>query len=110
MEFSVHSIDPALISPDRLDHLINIRMLGISQRQEEFLILLHSKSFYLRNKKYCLNEFGYKTMGYNARDLAALFNEILLISITRNKPIIDTDTFPPQHQKSQTPPYVKWLE
>jgi hypothetical protein len=49
-------------------------------------------------------------MGYNARDLAALFNEILLISITRNKPIIDTDTFPPQHQKSQTPPYVKWLE
>ncbi|CAM6032277.1 unnamed protein product (chloroplast) [Sphagnum compactum] len=85
-------VDPALISPDRLDRLINIRMLGISQRQEEFLILLHSKSFYLRNKKYCLNEFGYRTMGYNARDLAALFNEILLISITRNKPIIDTDT------------------
>nr|AND48497.1 hypothetical protein RF2 [Flatbergium sericeum] len=85
-------VDPALISPDRLDRLINIRMLGISQRQEEFLILLRSKSLYLRNKKYCLNEFGYRTMGYNARDLAALFNEILLISITRNKPIIDTDT------------------
>ncbi len=59
-------VDPALISPDRLDRLINIQMLSISQRQEEFLILLHSKSFYLRNKKYCLNEFGYRTMGYNA--------------------------------------------
>jgi hypothetical protein len=31
-------------------------------------------------------------MGYNARDLAALFNEILLINIIQNKPIIDMDT------------------
>ncbi len=85
-------VDLTLISPDQLDRLINIRMFGISQRQEEFLILLHTKSFYLRNKKYCLNEFRYITMGYNARDLAALFNEILLISITRNKLIIDMDT------------------
>ncbi len=47
-------VDPALIPPDRLDRLINIRMLGISQRQEEFLILLHNKKIYLRNKKIAL--------------------------------------------------------
>jgi SpoVK/Ycf46/Vps4 family AAA+-type ATPase len=68
-------VDPALISPNRLNHLINIWMFSISQRQEEFLLLLHSKFFYLKNKKYYLNEFGYTTIGYNARDLVAFFNE-----------------------------------
>ncbi len=31
-------------------------------------------------------------MHFNARDLAAFFNKIVLISITQNKPIVDMDT------------------
>jgi hypothetical protein len=85
-------VDPALISPNRLDRLINIRMFNIIQRQKKVSILLHNKysqRFYSKNKKSCINEFGYRTMGYNARDLAGLINEILLISIAQNQPIIE---------------------
>ena len=85
-------VDPALISPNRLDRLINIRMFNILQRQKKISILLHSKHskyFYSKKKKSCINEFGYRTMGYNARDLAGLINEILLISITQNQTIIE---------------------
>ena len=84
-------VDPALISPNRLDQLINIRMLNLLQREKKFSILLyskHSKYFYSKNKKSCVNEFKYRTMGYNARDLAGLINEILLISIAQNQTII----------------------
>jgi len=85
-------VDPALISPNRLDRLINIRMFNILQRQKKISILLHSKHskyFYSKNKKSCINEFGYRTVGYNARDLAGLINEILLISIAQNQAIIE---------------------
>nr|YP_009912479.1 hypothetical protein [Bartramia pomiformis]QLJ53761.1 hypothetical protein [Bartramia pomiformis] len=88
-------VDPALISPNRLDRLINIRMFNILQRQKRISILLHSKHskyFYSKNKKSCINEFGYRTMGYNARDLAGLINEILLISIVQNRSIIEKKT------------------
>nr|QWW92537.1 hypothetical chloroplast RF21 [Amphidium sp. 49156] len=88
-------VDPALISPNRLDRLINIRMFNILQRQRKILILLHSKHskyFYSKKKKACINEFGYRTMGYNARDLSGLINEILLISIARNQTIIEKRT------------------
>nr|BDN79683.1 Component of 2-MD heteromeric AAA-ATPase complex [Ditrichum rhynchostegium] len=88
-------VDPALISPNRLDQLINIRMFNILQRQKKISILLHnkhSKYFYSKKKKSCINEFGYRTMGYNARDLAALINEILLISIAQNQTIIEKKT------------------
>nr|YP_010125638.1 putative chloroplast RF2 [Pseudocrossidium replicatum]QCT81826.1 putative chloroplast RF2 [Pseudocrossidium replicatum] len=85
-------VDPALISPNRLDQLINIRMSNILQRQKKISILLHSQYsnyFYSKNKKSCINEFGYRTMGYNARDLSGLINEILLISIAQNQTIIE---------------------
>lgn len=88
-------VDPALISPNRLDRLINIRMFNILQRQKKISILLHSKYskyFYSKEKKSCINEFGYRTMGYNARDLAGLINEILLISIAQNQTIIEKKT------------------
>nr|YP_009531770.1 cell division protein [Leiosporoceros dussii]AXZ70883.1 cell division protein [Leiosporoceros dussii] len=81
-------IDPALISPNRLDKLINIRMINIFERQEKFSILLHSKRFYFKNKLIHLNEFAYRTMGYNARDLVALANEVSLINTIRNDSII----------------------
>ncbi len=85
-------VDPALISPNRLDRLINIRMSNILQRQKKISILLHSKHskrFYSQNTKLCIKEFGYRTIGYNARDLTGLINEILLISISQNKAIIE---------------------
>nr|BDZ75756.1 Component of 2-MD heteromeric AAA-ATPase complex [Fissidens protonematicola] len=85
-------VDPALISPNRLDQLINIRMFNILQRQKKMSILLYSKNskyFYSKKKKSCISEFGYRTMGYNARDLAGLINEILLINIAQNQTIIE---------------------
>jgi hypothetical protein len=85
-------VDPALISPNRLDQLINIRMSNILQRQKKISNLLHSQYsnyFYSKKKKSCINEFGYRTMGYNARDLSGLINEILLISIAQNQNIIE---------------------
>nr|YP_010184960.1 Ycf2 [Pseudotsuga brevifolia]QVH34639.1 Ycf2 [Pseudotsuga brevifolia] len=85
-------VDPALIAPNRLDRSINIRMLVIPQRQREFPILLRSKGFYSEKELSCSNEFASRTIGYDARDLAALVNEALLISITRNKSVIDTNT------------------
>ena len=83
-------VDPALISPNRLDRLINIRMVNILQREKKISILLHSKHskyFYSKNKKSCINEFGYRTMGYNARDLSGLINEILLIVLLKIKAV-----------------------
>jgi hypothetical protein len=62
------------------------------QRQKKISILLynkHSEYFYSKNKKLSINEFGYRTIGYNARDLAGLINEILLISLGQNKFIIE---------------------
>nr|YP_009268393.1 hypothetical protein [Tsuga chinensis]BAV19299.1 hypothetical protein [Tsuga chinensis] len=85
-------VDPALIAPNRLDRSINIRMLVIPQRQREFPILLRSKGFYSEKELSCTDEFGSKTIGSDARDLAALANEALSISITRKKSVIDTNT------------------
>jgi hypothetical protein len=85
-------VDPALISPNRLDQLINVRMSNILQRQKKISILLYSKHsnyFYSKNKKLLTNEFGYRTTGYNARDLAGLINEILLINIAQNQTNIE---------------------
>nr|YP_009646029.1 Ycf2 [Ulota bruchii]QBX99105.1 Ycf2 [Ulota bruchii] len=88
-------VDPALISPNRLDRLINIRMFNLLQRQKKLLILLsskHSEYFYSKNKKSSINEFGHRTIGYNARDLAELINEILLITIVQNQSVIEKKT------------------
>ena len=85
-------VDPALIAPNRLDRSINIRMLVIPQRQREFPILLRSKGFYSEKQLSCPDEFGSRTIGSNARDLAALANEALSISITRKKSVIDINT------------------
>jgi SpoVK/Ycf46/Vps4 family AAA+-type ATPase len=85
-------VDPALIAPNRLDRSINIRMLVIPQRQREFPILLCSKGFYSEKELSCSDEFGSRTISSDARDLAALANEALIISITRKKSVIDTNT------------------
>nr|YP_010881510.1 hypothetical chloroplast RF21 [Pellia neesiana]WIA68588.1 hypothetical chloroplast RF21 [Pellia neesiana]WIA68674.1 hypothetical chloroplast RF21 [Pellia neesiana]WIA68760.1 hypothetical chloroplast RF21 [Pellia neesiana] len=85
-------VDPALISPNRLDKIINIRSFSNSQRRDQFTILLNGKNFRsVKNPSYS-SEFGFRTMGYNIRDLAALANEASLMGVTRDESVIYTDT------------------
>nr|QYB22628.1 hypothetical protein RF2 [Prumnopitys amara] len=86
-------VDPAPIGSDGLDRTIHIRMLPFSQRQREFAILCRSKGVYLEKELSCLDEFGFRTKGFDARDLAALTNEVFLISLQQKRSVIDTNTF-----------------
>jgi AAA+ superfamily predicted ATPase len=81
-------IDPSLISPDRLDRVLNIRFLKTSQRKNQFTILLNNNNLQLNKNLSYLKEFGYRTLGYNIRDLAAPTNEVSLISLTKNKSLV----------------------
>lgn len=85
-------VDPSLISPDRLERIINIRLFNMSQRKNLFPILLNKKSIKLKKSFLHFTYFEYRTMGYNMRDLAALTNEISLISLTKNESFTSTDT------------------
>nr|UGK72100.1 hypothetical chloroplast RF21 [Kaempferia rotunda]UGK72117.1 hypothetical chloroplast RF21 [Kaempferia rotunda] len=85
-------VDPALIAPNKLNTCIKIRRLLIQQQRKHFFILSYTKGFHLEKKMFHTNGFGSITMGSNARDLAALINEALSISITQKKSIIETNT------------------
>nr|YP_010901220.1 Ycf2 protein [Crassula columella]YP_010901237.1 Ycf2 protein [Crassula columella]WIL06800.1 Ycf2 protein [Crassula columella]WIL06815.1 Ycf2 protein [Crassula columella] len=85
-------VDPALIVPNKLNTCIKIRRLLIPQQRKHFFNLSYTRGFHLENKMFHTNEFGYITMGSNVRDLVALTNEALSISITQKKSIIDTNT------------------
>nr|YP_010286695.1 Ycf2 [Scapania undulata]UKT60617.1 Ycf2 [Scapania undulata] len=84
-------VDPSLISPDRLDRILNIRLLNTYQRKNQFPSLLNRKNLQLKKNLLYSNEFGSRTMGYNIRDLAALTNEISLISLTKNTSFVYDD-------------------
>ncbi|GJZ79453.1 retrovirus-related pol polyprotein from transposon TNT 1-94 [Tanacetum coccineum] len=85
-------VDPALIAPNKLNTCIKIRRLLIPQQRKHFFTLSYTRGFHLENKMFHTNGFGSITMGSNARDLVALTNEALSISITQKKSIIDTNT------------------
>nr|YP_009416779.1 hypothetical chloroplast RF21 [Magnolia insignis]YP_009416798.1 hypothetical chloroplast RF21 [Magnolia insignis]YP_009772639.1 hypothetical chloroplast RF21 [Magnolia maudiae]YP_009772661.1 hypothetical chloroplast RF21 [Magnolia maudiae]YP_010025996.1 hypothetical chloroplast RF21 [Magnolia chapensis]YP_010026018.1 hypothetical chloroplast RF21 [Magnolia chapensis]YP_010217245.1 hypothetical chloroplast RF21 [Magnolia macclurei]YP_010217264.1 hypothetical chloroplast RF21 [Magnolia macc len=85
-------VDPALIAPNKLNTCIKIRRLLIPQQRKHFFILSYTRGFHLEKKMFHTNGFGSMTMGSNARDLVALTNEALSISITQKKSIIDTNT------------------
>nr|YP_010828164.1 putative chloroplast RF21 [Santalum spicatum]YP_010828172.1 putative chloroplast RF21 [Santalum spicatum]WFF45182.1 putative chloroplast RF21 [Santalum spicatum]WFF45190.1 putative chloroplast RF21 [Santalum spicatum] len=85
-------VDPALIAPNKLNTCIKIRRLLIPQQRKHFFTLSYTRGFYLEKKMFHTNGFGSRTMGSNARDLVALTNEALSISITQKKSIIDTNT------------------
>nr|YP_010567531.1 Ycf2 protein [Adromischus maculatus]YP_010567597.1 Ycf2 protein [Adromischus maculatus]UZC53477.1 Ycf2 protein [Adromischus maculatus]UZC53543.1 Ycf2 protein [Adromischus maculatus] len=85
-------VDPALIVPNKLNTCIKIRRLLIPQQRKHFFNLSYTRGFHLEKKMFHTNEFGSITMGSNARDLVALTNEALAISITQKKSIIDTNT------------------
>nr|YP_009627453.1 Ycf2 [Tinospora cordifolia]QCC70900.1 Ycf2 [Tinospora cordifolia] len=85
-------VDPALIAPNKSNTCIKIRRLLIPQQRKHFFTLSYTRGFHLEKKMFHTNGFGSITMGSNARDLVALTNEALSISITRKKSIIDTNT------------------
>nr|YP_009566437.1 hypothetical chloroplast RF21 [Neottia cordata]YP_009566451.1 hypothetical chloroplast RF21 [Neottia cordata]QBB10027.1 hypothetical chloroplast RF21 [Neottia cordata]QBB10041.1 hypothetical chloroplast RF21 [Neottia cordata] len=85
-------VDPALIAPNKLNTCIKIRRLLLPQQRKHFFILSYTRGFHLEKKMFHTNGFGSITMGSNARDLVALINEALSISITQKKSIIETHT------------------
>nr|QGY74639.1 hypothetical protein RF2 [Allium pallasii] len=85
-------VDPALIAPNKLNTCIKIRRLLIPQQRKHFFILSYTRGFHLEKKMFHTNGFGSITMGSNARDLVALINEALSISITQKKSIIEINT------------------
>nr|YP_010577361.1 hypothetical protein RF2 [Fallopia aubertii]YP_010577379.1 hypothetical protein RF2 [Fallopia aubertii]QXP99854.1 hypothetical protein Ycf2 [Fallopia aubertii]QXP99872.1 hypothetical protein Ycf2 [Fallopia aubertii]UEP17741.1 Ycf2 [Fallopia aubertii]UEP17761.1 Ycf2 [Fallopia aubertii]UZP13893.1 hypothetical protein RF2 [Fallopia aubertii] len=85
-------VDPALIAPNKLNTCIKIRRLLIPQQRKHVFTLSYTRGFHLEKKMFHTNGFGSIAMGYNARDLVAITNEALSISITQKKSIIDTNT------------------
>nr|AKP95073.1 hypothetical chloroplast RF2 [Anoectochilus roxburghii]AKP95085.1 hypothetical chloroplast RF2 [Anoectochilus roxburghii] len=85
-------VDPALIAPKKFNTCIKIRRLLLPQQRKHFFILSYTRGFHLEKRMFHTNGFGSITMGSNARDLVALINEALSISITQKKSIIETNT------------------
>uniref|UniRef100_UPI0030FE2E18 Ycf2 protein n=1 Tax=Dactylicapnos scandens TaxID=1406284 RepID=UPI0030FE2E18 len=85
-------VDPALIAPNKLNTCIKLRRLLIPQQRKHFFTLSYTRGFHLENKMSHPNGFGSITMGSSVRDLVALTNEALSISIAQKKSIIDTHT------------------
>nr|WOC91440.1 Ycf2 protein [Utricularia graminifolia]WOC91450.1 Ycf2 protein [Utricularia graminifolia] len=85
-------VDPALIAPNKLNTCIKIRRLLIPQQRKHFFTLSYTRGFHLEKKMLHTKGFGSINMGSNARDLVALTNEALSISITQKKSILDTNT------------------
>nr|YP_009701095.1 hypothetical protein RF2 [Parasitaxus usta]QEQ14300.1 hypothetical protein RF2 [Parasitaxus usta] len=84
-------VDPAIIGSGGLNRSIHVRMLPFSQREREFAIILRSKGVYLETELSSPDEFGFRTKGFDARDLAAFTNEVFLISIEQRRSVIDTN-------------------
>nr|QXO02788.1 Ycf2 [Cheirostylis moniliformis]QXO02805.1 Ycf2 [Cheirostylis moniliformis] len=85
-------VDPALIAPNKFNTCIKIRRLLLPQQRKHFFILSYTRGFHLEKRMFHTNGFGSINMGSNARDLVALINEALSISITQKKSIIETNT------------------
>nr|YP_010335541.1 Ycf2 protein [Equisetum ramosissimum]UNI91847.1 Ycf2 protein [Equisetum ramosissimum]UVF34859.1 Ycf2 protein [Equisetum ramosissimum] len=85
-------IDPSLLLPERFQQVIYLCAVNVVQRQKEFPVLLRVKGLSLKNFLFYSDEFGYRTMGYNKRDLSVLANETSAISISRNQRNVCTNT------------------
>nr|YP_010154188.1 hypothetical protein RF2 [Corydalis hsiaowutaishanensis]YP_010154213.1 hypothetical protein RF2 [Corydalis hsiaowutaishanensis]QQW52021.1 hypothetical protein RF2 [Corydalis hsiaowutaishanensis]QQW52046.1 hypothetical protein RF2 [Corydalis hsiaowutaishanensis] len=85
-------VDPALIAPNKLNTCLKLRRLLIPQQRKHFFTLSYTRGFHLEKKLSHPNGFGSITMGSSIRDLVALTNEALSISIAQKKSIIDTHT------------------
>nr|YP_009828897.1 Ycf2 [Enhalus acoroides]QJC59129.1 Ycf2 [Enhalus acoroides] len=85
-------VDPILIAPNKFNTCIKIRKLLLSQQQKHFFILSYTRGFHFEKNLFHIQKLGSVIMGSNARDLAALVNEALSISITQKKSILETNT------------------
>nr|YP_010565550.1 hypothetical chloroplast RF21 [Yoania prainii]UZA66662.1 hypothetical chloroplast RF21 [Yoania prainii] len=85
-------VDPALITPNKLNTCIKIRRLLLQQQKKHFLILLYTRGFQLEKNMFHTNGFESINLGSNVRDIVKLINESLSISITQNKFIIESNT------------------
>nr|YP_010323883.1 hypothetical chloroplast RF2 [Miliusa glochidioides]YP_010323900.1 hypothetical chloroplast RF2 [Miliusa glochidioides]UKP90032.1 hypothetical chloroplast RF2 [Miliusa glochidioides]UKP90050.1 hypothetical chloroplast RF2 [Miliusa glochidioides] len=85
-------VDPGLIAPNKFNTCIKMRRPLIPQRRKHFFILSYSRGFHLEKKMFHTNGFGSITMDPCARDLVALTNEAISISLAQKKSIIDTNT------------------
>nr|YP_010422421.1 hypothetical protein RF2 [Corydalis lathyrophylla]YP_010422447.1 hypothetical protein RF2 [Corydalis lathyrophylla]USG57759.1 hypothetical protein RF2 [Corydalis lathyrophylla]USG57782.1 hypothetical protein RF2 [Corydalis lathyrophylla] len=85
-------VDPALIAPNKLNTCLKLRRLLIPQQRKHFFTLSYTRGFHLEKKLSHPNGFGSLTMGSSVRDLVALTNEALSISIAQKKSTIDTHT------------------
>nr|YP_010712266.1 Ycf2 protein [Corydalis ternata]YP_010712288.1 Ycf2 protein [Corydalis ternata]WDA92921.1 Ycf2 protein [Corydalis ternata]WDA92943.1 Ycf2 protein [Corydalis ternata] len=85
-------VDPSLIAPNKLNTCLKLRRLLIPQQRKHFFTLAYTRGFHLEKKLSHPNGFGSITMGSSVRDLVALTNEALSISIAQKKSIIDTHT------------------
>ncbi|GAB2269846.1 function [Dionaea muscipula] len=85
-------VDPALLDLKKLNTCIKIRRLSIPQQGKHFFTLSYTRGFHLEKQMFRTNGFGPINMGYDPRDLLGLTNEVLSISITQKKSIIDTNT------------------
>nr|YP_010406451.1 Ycf2 [Cymbaria daurica]YP_010406464.1 Ycf2 [Cymbaria daurica]URC16252.1 Ycf2 [Cymbaria daurica]URC16265.1 Ycf2 [Cymbaria daurica] len=88
-------VDPGLLGPDRFNTCIKIRRPLIPQQRKHFFTLSYTRGFHWEKKMFHTNGFanGFGSITtFNARDLAALTNEALSISITQKKSILDTNT------------------
>nr|YP_010926879.1 Component of 2-MD heteromeric AAA-ATPase complex [Melocactus glaucescens]YP_010926886.1 Component of 2-MD heteromeric AAA-ATPase complex [Melocactus glaucescens]WKK45484.1 Component of 2-MD heteromeric AAA-ATPase complex [Melocactus glaucescens]WKK45491.1 Component of 2-MD heteromeric AAA-ATPase complex [Melocactus glaucescens] len=83
-------LEPSLIAMNRLNTCMKIRRLIIPQRRKHLFTLSSTRGFHV--EKFQTNGFGSITLSSNVLDLVALANEVLSISITRKKSIIDTNT------------------
>nr|YP_010474066.1 hypothetical protein RF2 [Corydalis crispa]YP_010474083.1 hypothetical protein RF2 [Corydalis crispa]UVH68279.1 hypothetical protein RF2 [Corydalis crispa]UVH68296.1 hypothetical protein RF2 [Corydalis crispa] len=83
-------VDPALIAPNKLNTCLKLRRLLIPQQRKHFFTLSYTRGFDLEKKLSHPNGFGSLTS--SVRDLVALTNEALSISIAQKKSTIDTHT------------------
>nr|YP_010516322.1 hypothetical protein Ycf2 [Striga asiatica]YP_010516346.1 hypothetical protein Ycf2 [Striga asiatica]UXL88482.1 hypothetical protein Ycf2 [Striga asiatica]UXL88506.1 hypothetical protein Ycf2 [Striga asiatica] len=87
-------VDPSLIGPNRLSKFIKVRRLLRPQQRKHVFTLSYTRGFHLETKGFHINK-GFDnaiTMGYSARDLGALTNEALSMSIAQKKSSLDINT------------------
>nr|YP_009366299.1 Ycf2 [Aloysia citrodora]YP_009366318.1 Ycf2 [Aloysia citrodora]ARJ61842.1 Ycf2 [Aloysia citrodora]ARJ61843.1 Ycf2 [Aloysia citrodora]UVF35516.1 Ycf2 protein [Aloysia citrodora]UVF35536.1 Ycf2 protein [Aloysia citrodora]UVF36543.1 Ycf2 protein [Aloysia citrodora] len=85
-------VDPTLIAPDKFNTCIKIRRLLITDQRKHFSTLSYTRGFHLEKNMFDTNGSGSITLCPHPRDLAALTNGALSISISQKKSIIDPNT------------------
>lgn len=84
-------LDPKFVSRQRLDLIINFRTPSFDQKKNIFTSFLNNKGFRVKGLGFSY-VLDFNTLGYTFRDITSLVNETLLIKITENNKIVDSNT------------------